>query len=156
MQESVVNLVGKKTLEQKLSDSERDEIERIATVTQRDNGIARKKLPEGTSRGSRESLIRDGEVKKLRRQILKTIREIGSEDDFSSDESAKTATKKKPAKDGKPAGPAAAAPDSDLIPKPKVLAFLEELRDAVMEILEDEPSLRQDMIARINEIAERL
>jgi Histidine kinase-, DNA gyrase B-, and HSP90-like ATPase len=126
----------------------------ISGVVSRDNEAARKKLAPDAAPGSRDVVIREDDVKKNRRQITKILTEIGA---------YKNETKK-PGKMGKPSKKNAKTNDTnggkvgtgDSVPRPTMMAALDDVRDAIMEVLEDEPALQKDLLDRVNQITKRL
>jgi hypothetical protein len=148
MLDTVLNIATKAADGEKLTEQEQIQLREIGERVQKDNALARGRLPDDVSATSNTVLVRDNEVKQNRKQITTLLDAIGVETKPTRKSGAKGP--KKPTTNG--ANTQAVAG----IPKTTVLALLDELRDAVMEILQDEPAAQKELISLINTIAARL
>ena len=154
--ETVVNLAKKTKEGTPLSEADKKELAEITKRVERDSKLGRTKLKDTATSISRESLVRDEQVKKTRRNIAKILK------DFDTKPVKATAGKSSKVKKEKPQeGIGTVHEDmtstiNDVVQKSSVFALFDELRDAVMEILADEPSLRSDVLSRINDLVKKL
>jgi hypothetical protein len=144
----VLNLSSKASDGEKLTDQEQAQVREIAERVQKDNVQGRGKLADDVSATSNSVLVRDTEVKQKRKQITSLLDDIGVDAKPAPSNGSKG--KKKPSTNNQPTQAVGG------IPKATVIAMLDELRDAIMELLADEPSAQKELIARINKIATRL
>jgi hypothetical protein len=154
MYDSVRSVAAKNARGEKISEEERATVQKFAERVQRDNVQGRGRLADDTPPTSNASLVRDSEVKEKRKQITRLLEDIGLHAKPATQPSAKE--KKKPSLDGQPTPAAGSNDAADLVQKTTVLGLLDELRDAVMEVLAGESALQKELLGRINEVAERL
>jgi hypothetical protein len=133
-----------------------DELERLQAILSKldaDKNLARGKLPEGTSPGEKKAYVRDEEATKLRGQLTKALGRIAPHLPKSAGNKQTKAASTKKAKAAAAKTDAAKSPsangDADMT---LLLSLLDEIRDAVVEVLQDEETLQNELLTKINQI----
>ena len=150
MQDKLATVAQKLSQGEPVSEVDVTEVAKIALQVEKDGNLAKGMLPANTPPGDRKATVRDEEVGKRRRQILKTIKQIKEVGAFSEPNTKEKPAKKKTAQNGQTTATTTSA--GEPVSKASFLAVIEEVRDAVMEVLSDEPTLQQELITRINDI----
>jgi hypothetical protein len=135
-----------------LDEQDKKSVQEIIAQINRHNEQAKGRRKAEAGPASQEVIVRDGEIKSKRRQIGELLVALQEEAGLNAEQNKKKEKKpKKPAATGDSATAA-----NGRIPRDVALAIVDEIRDAVMEVLNDDPDLREDLLGRINEIVKRL
>ena len=154
--DKVAAIVAKVQAKEPLAEADQLELKEISAIVERDNGYAKQKSPTNSAAGSREMLVREDEVKKKRRQITKLLKDLPTQSGGKTTPAARGAAKKAETKASSEDGRRATTASSEFIARSSVVAAIDDVRDAVLEVLKDETALQKDLLSRINVIAKRL
>lgn len=140
---------------QSLGEDEKKAIQEVAAKIERHNTQAKGRPKSDAGPASQEIVVRDSQIKNQRKQITEILHELKDAAGVALERPAKNEDKK-PAKTkgakGQPARPAG----NDSIPAESAFAVFDEIRDAIIEILSDDPALRDELLDRINDAVKRL
>ena len=139
-----------------------DDLKRARTLVDDDNKKARGKLKQGTLSSSRASYVRTPEAKKERGVLSSTLKKLekhGVSLDSRTRPGKKKKSKKKTSAKPRNSSPSAAGSSRDAagksIDRSIVLAFVDELRDLVIDTLADDQGRQDELLDRINSVVAR-
>jgi hypothetical protein len=136
-----------------------DEVQRARVIEKKvdnDKKLAVGPLPQGTSPSDKKAYVRDDQASKLRRQLSSTLKKVVPALPGTGEQSTSAPGRKKTKPKAEPepaaeAGVTGAAPDMTLF-----LSLIDEIRDAVVEVLKDDETLQTELLTRINQIVSTL
>jgi hypothetical protein len=155
----LASLKRKVELGENVTTEEVQRAESVAKKVQADNNLARGQLAAGTSPGDKKAYVRDDEAVKLRRKlgsVLRVLKPHFPSSPLTSNGPTSPGGKKPKNKEQtsrpKPDGqPNTAAADVTAF-----LSLIDEIRDAVTEVLQDDETLQNELLGRINQIVSTL
>ena len=137
-----------------------EEVQRAKTIVNKvenDTSLARGPLAQGTAPSDKKAYVRDEKASRLRRQLAATLKNVVPILPGDAKQTTTAASRKK----SKPKGgtePAATEPEP-IVATPDMTVFLslvDEIRDAVVDVLKDDETLQNELLSRINQIVSSL
>lgn len=134
-----------------LEEDEKESLQEIAAKIDRHNTQAKGKPKPDAGPASQEIVVRDTHLKKQRKQIGEIIKDLKTAGIAPEAHAKKEDKKPKKAKIQ-----LGATTINGSVPREMTVAIIDEIRDAVIEILSDDPAVREELLVRINDIVKRL
>jgi len=145
-----------------LPEADKADVRKVLGVVERDKETVKKEKADAKI-GNRAVLLREDEVKKKQRQVIKLLKDLNAESLVNpaqqNSRPVKRTRKKQPVESPSPRPEdvtASLLANGETLSKDMVLAIFDQVRDAVMDVLKNEAALQQELIAKMNEIVKRV